>query len=169
MRPDALGNEGQMGLCLERLVGVTKSPVQGIEVTAEPYVFYRGFVDCGADQVLSQQARVEIEHALAIAATRRGTPVVNDMRWKHADRRAARTAMVPVEVVSDLTVIDDEDRPRVMRVGRVGVVLKLGVQHLADAGYRRPPRPNSLGGDGAGHAKNVQDTPTAASLYFGWT
>jgi hypothetical protein len=52
--------------------------------------------------------------------------------------------MVPVEVVPDLTVVDDEDRPGVMRVRRVGVLVKLGVQHLADAGHRRPPGPNLL-------------------------
>ena len=75
--------------------------------------------------------------------------------------------MVPVEVVADLTVVDDEDRPRVVRVRRVGVVVKLGVQHLADAGYRRPPRPNSLGRHGAGHAKNVQDTPRGGEPVLG--
>jgi hypothetical protein len=55
--------------------------------------------------------------------------------------------MVTVEVVSDLAVIDHEDRPRVVRVRRVRMVVKLGVQHLADPRHRRPPGTNSLGRD----------------------
>ena len=102
-------------------------------------------VDCGTDQVLSP------------ARSSRGRARACDshdwLRGARRERRAVearrpsngpRTPMVPVEVVPDLTVVDDEDRPGVMRVRRVGVLVKLGVQHLADAGYRRPPRPNSL-------------------------
>ena len=70
---------------------------------------------------------------------------MNDVRRQHADHRAARAAMVPVEVVPDLPFVDDEHVPRVVRMWRVRVLVELGVQHLADPRYRRPPGVDSLG------------------------
>ena len=127
MRPEALRDEGEVGLGLERVVGVPKSLVQDVEATTQADVLDRRLVDGAADQALAQQARLEVEHPLAVAATRRRAPVVNDVRREHADHRAPRATMVAVEVVADLAVVDDEDRPRVVRVRRVRVLEELGV------------------------------------------
>jgi hypothetical protein len=70
---------------------------------------------------------------------------VNDVRWKHADHRAARAAMVPVEVVPDLPFVDHEHVPRVMRMRRVRMLVKLGMQDLGDPRYRRLPGVDSFG------------------------
>jgi threonine/homoserine/homoserine lactone efflux protein len=65
--------------------------------------------------------------------------------------------MTPVEVIADLSLVDDEERPGVVGVGWIGVLEELGVEDLSDAGYGRPPRANVLTRAHARHAKNVQD------------
>jgi hypothetical protein len=50
-----------------------------------------------------------------------------------------------VEVETDAAVVDDQHRPHVVHVHRIGVVDEPGVQHLADALDGGPPCPHSLG------------------------
>jgi hypothetical protein len=144
VRPQSLCDECEVGLRLERLIGVTRRFVQNVEVTAQRSILDARLVDGATDQFLAQDARLQVDDALAVATTGRGAAVVNDVRWEHSDRRTPGAPTVPVEVVPDLTVVDDEDRPGVMRVRRVGMLVKLGVQHLADARHRRPPGLNLL-------------------------
>jgi hypothetical protein len=149
MHLEALGHECEVGLRLERLVRMTKSLVQNIEAPTQANVLDRRLIDGATDQALAQETRLDIDHSLPVATARGGAPVVNDVRWEHADRRAPRATVTAVEVVSNLTVVDDEDRPRVMRVRRIRVLVKLSVEHLADAGHRRPPGPNPFCRDGS--------------------
>ena len=83
-----------------------------------------------------------------------GAAVVRDVRRQQGDRGAQRAVLVPVEVVADGAVVDDQQRPRLVGVHRVGVLGELGVEDLHDArapaGARRRDR-------AAGTCKNVQD------------
>ena len=144
VRPQAFGHEHKVGLRLQRGVGMTKPFVQNVEATAKRSILDARLVDRATDQALTQNARLEVENSLPVAATGCRAAVVNDLRRKHADRRTTCAPMLAIEVVADLAVVDDEDRPGVVRMRRVGVLVKLGVQHLADAGHRRPPGPNLL-------------------------
>jgi len=144
MRPQALHDESQVSFGFECIVRVTKSPVQEVQATAQSNVLQARLVDGTSDQALAQHTRIEIQHPLAVAATRGRSPVVNDVRWKYADRRAARAAVVPVKVVPDLPFVDDEHVPRVVGMRRIRVLVELGVQHLADPRHRRPPGVDSL-------------------------
>ena len=65
--------------------------------------------------------------------------------------------MAGVEVVPDGARVDDQHRPRVVGVQWVGVVDDLGVEDLADPGYRGAPGPDSTADrPGAVSVKNVQ-------------
>jgi hypothetical protein len=144
VRPQAFGHEHKVGLRLQRGVGMTKAFMQSVKATAQWSILDAWLVDRTTDQALTQNARLEVENSLPVATTGCRAAVVNDLRRKHADSRATCAPMLTIEVIADLAVVDDEDRPGVVRVRRVGMLVKLGVQHLADAGYRRPPGPNLL-------------------------
>ena len=91
----------------------------------------------------SSDVGVEVEHALA-EAVRGGRPAgVRDVRRQQRDRGAQRAVLVAVEVVADRALVDDQQRPGVVRVHRVGVVGEPGVEDLDDARHRRAPRPRT--------------------------
>ena len=118
-------------------------------------------VDRRDDQVLAQDGRVEVEHALAEAVAGRGPSVVRDVRRQQRHGRAERAVVVAVEVVADDAVVDDQQRPRVVRVERVGVGGEARVEDLGDPRDRRSPSRDDR------HVKNVQDAGVAPARVFG--
>ena len=97
----------------------------------------------GPIELLAEDARLEVEDALAEAAARRRPAVVDDVRRQDRHHRRLGAVRVAVEVVADRAVVDDEQRPHVVGVGRVRVVGEPRVEHLADALGRAASRRGS--------------------------
>jgi hypothetical protein len=79
-------------------------------------------------------------------------PVVGDVGWQQRDRLGRRETLRAVEAVRHGAFVDDQQRPVVVGVRGVGVLVEGRVQHLANMGHLRVPRSHRLG-----HARNVQD------------
>jgi threonine/homoserine/homoserine lactone efflux protein len=82
---------------------------------------------------------------------------MHDMGRQDRDPRSAGGVARTIEVVPDRPVVDDEDRPDVVRVGWVGVRRERGVEDLTHPGERRLPGADDpvLGRDV--HRRIVQD------------
>src|SRR5580765_5609957 len=87
------------------------------------------------------------------------------MRREERDPSAHGAAVTGVQVVADRAFVDDEHRPRVVRVWRIHVVDEPCVEDLVDAGHRRLPRANPLAWRGQ-DASIVQDLLEVPGL--GW-
>lgn len=148
-------NEGETALGLECVRWMSQCHMQLVDTSAQQRILEVRLVDGGSYQLLAQHPRVEIQHALAEAVLRSRSAVMRHVRRQQGHRGARRTMSMLLEVEADRSVIDDQQRPRVMCVRWVGVVNVASVEHLGDAGYRGAP-----GADLAtGHVKNVQDAP----------
>lgn len=155
--PDLLDDERQAGLGFEQVVDAGERIVEGRHAVPKATLRDDGLVDGPADQMLAEGRGFEVEDALAEPG-RRGRPaVVDDMRWEDADPCLARGVRRPVQLVADRSVVDDEDRPDVVRVRRVGVRRECGVEDLTHSGQRRLPGSDDpiLGRDV--HRRIVQD------------
>ena len=80
------------------------------------------------------------------------------------DHRRLGSRALAVQVVADRAVVDDEQRPRVVGVRRVGVVGEPRVEHLADARDRRLPGPDRAARRRRLHRRIVQDRRGAGRL-----
>jgi hypothetical protein len=100
------------------------------------------------------QQRIE-QHGLVDG---RGAPVVRNARRKQGHRAVQRAVLMTVQVVADHPVVDDQQRPRLVRVHGVDVAGHVRVEDLGDARNPGPPCPDPLV---IGHAKIVQDRPAA--------
>ena len=120
-------------------------------------------VDRRPRQRFTQHARLEVDDPLPVAARRRGAAVVDDARRQHGDHRRLRGALVPVEVVPDGPCVDEEERPDVVDVGRVGVRREGRGQCLADTRDRGLPRNYGRGFNARRHRRIVQDRRRAAA------
>jgi hypothetical protein len=117
-----------------------------------------------------------VVHRRAGEPGRKERPIQIDLAFSEsadADRRAAvvrhpgrqdrhgltrGSATAAVQVISDRAVVDDEHRPSLVAVRRVGVIDQASVQHLADPWHRRRPRLDAAAIRQHGvHVKNVQD------------
>lgn len=76
------------------------------------------------------------------------------LRRQQRHRRVRRLVLMPVQIVGDGALIDEQDRPRIMSVGRVGMMLELCVENLLHQGHIRVPRVDHIC-----HVTNVQDPP----------
>lgn len=113
----------------------------------------RGGLGGGIDGGLGQPLGLEVEDALAERPIRfRRASVVGHLRRQQGDAGGSRQVVVPVEIVGHGTVVDEQDRPRVMRMSRVGMMLETGVEDLLHQGHLRVPRADPIG-----HVTNVQD------------
>jgi threonine/homoserine/homoserine lactone efflux protein len=147
----ALGREGG-------LVGVPEDPVERAELPNEARVLDGRIVDRPPDQALVQEFVSEVEDALSEPGTRGGSPVVDDVRRQERDPGAVGASVPGLEVVPDRALVDDEHRPRVVRMWRIHVVDESGVEDLVDARHPRLPCANPFAGRDQG-MKIVQDRP----------
>lgn len=61
---------------------------------------------------------------------------------------------MPVQIVGHGALIDEQNRPRIMSVGRVGMMFEPCAEHLLDQGHIRVPRVDHIC-----HVTKVQDPP----------
>lgn len=164
MGTQALDGEGQAGLGLQRFgVAVGQRVVQPAQAPGQGAVAHRGVVHRPADVLVAQHRRLEVEHLLAEPVGHGRTPVVGDVRRQHGHDRAVRAVVVALEPVADRPLVDQEHRPGVVGVGRVGVVDEPGVEHLALPVERGPPGPDLLAGADH-HARNVRDVAAGSDV-----
>jgi hypothetical protein len=86
---------------------------------------------------------------------------VRDPRRQQGDGAVPGTVLVPVQVIPDHAVVDDQQRPRLVRVHGIDVAGHVRVEDLGDTGNLRSPGPDPRV---IGHAKIVQDVPAAAGV-----
>jgi threonine/homoserine/homoserine lactone efflux protein len=156
--PELEAHAGERAFGGEGLVGITEDPVERAELPNEPGVLDGGIVDRPPDQALVEEVGAEVEDALSEPGTRGGPPVVDDVRRQERDPGAVGASMPGLEVVPDRALVDDEHRPRVVRMWRIHVVDEAGVEDLVDARHPRLPRANPFAGRDQG-VKIVQDRP----------
>jgi hypothetical protein len=134
--------------------------VQLVEPAVEQVVEQGRLVDHPAGQGRVDDVGFEVEHPLPEAVRGGGAAGVGDVGRQQQDGARRGAVLVPVQVVADHTVVDDHQRPRVVRVGRVDVVGEARVEGLGDPGYTGHPRTDLA------HVTNVQEraaTPPARS------
>jgi threonine/homoserine/homoserine lactone efflux protein len=126
----------------------------------------RGVLDIGvvhrsADQAFVQDLGPHIEHALAESVAGRGPPVVHHVRRQDRYPGAGCSAVLGLEVVCDRALVDDEQRPCVVRVRWVRVIDEPRVEDLVDAGNGRLPCTDPLASHGqdAGIVQDPQKIP----------
>ena len=165
-RPDPVCDVRQAHLRFEGVVGTREGDVEGVEAAGERWIADDRLVHRGPDEVLAQHARLEVDDAFPVAPVRRRAAVVDDVGREHRDHRRQGGPLVPAEVVAHGAVVDDEQRPHVVRVGRVRVRREARVQHLADTRDRRLPGPDRRGcGARLVHRRRiVQDPPARRPL-----
>ncbi len=120
-----------------------------------------GLVNCPADEARGKVRQIEVDDPLTEAGRGRGTPVVRDLRRKQCHCLMQDAVLVPVQVIADHSVIDDQQRPRLVRVHGVHMARHVRVEDLGDTGNLRSPCPDLLV---VGHAKIVQDRLTAGGV-----
>jgi hypothetical protein len=161
MAAQPFGDEGQPVLRLEFLAWLIECQVQLVNALAQQRIGEHGLADGPPDQALRQLREVQVEHPLAEASGRGGPPVVRDLRGQERDELTQGAMLVPVQVVPDHPVVDDQQRPRFVRVHGVDVAGHARVEDLDDAGDIRPPRsqPRVIR-----HAKIVQDAAAGGGV-----
>jgi len=137
--------------------------VQGVDGAAQGGFVAVRPIHGSTDEPFVEDLGSDVEDALAEAAAVRGATVVDDMRWQDRDPLAAGSAVTGLQVVANPAVVHDAHRPRVVHVGRVGVVDEAGVEDLVNARDHRFPRPDPL----RCHGKIVQDRAPAAVVHCG--
>ena len=112
-RPDPLGDEGEPRLGLERVVGVAEGVVERRRRRAgAPGRRRRARRPPARSRRSPRTLGLEVEDPLAIAAGRAGRPSWTTCGGRSDDRRPLGRTLVPIEVVADRAVVDDEQRPR---------------------------------------------------------
>jgi threonine/homoserine/homoserine lactone efflux protein len=159
---DPLGHERQTRLGLEEVVRAGERVVNCGHGVPERGIGQDGTIDRTADQVLAEQARLEVEHPFPEPRARRSPAIVDDVRRKHRHPGPTGGPGPTVELVDDCPVVDDEDRPDVVRVRRVGVRRERRVEDLPDPGDRRLPGADHARSGRGDHRRIVQDAPLAA-------
>ena len=162
---EARAHHGEHRLRREGFIRISQGAMEHVEVPNERRILDVGIVDGPADQPLDQNVGPEVEHSLAESRRAGGSSIVHDVRRQDRHPGAGGAAMSSLEVVTDRALVDDEHRPRVVRVRRVGMVDEPRVEHLVDAGNRRLPSANPLAPRGQ-QATIVQDLLRPAGL--GW-
>ena len=89
---------------------------------------------------------------------------MSDVWWQQPDHRPVGTALPSTQVVADGSVVDDEQRPRVVRVQGVRVLDEPRMQDLADPRHGRLPGFDHRAVRSRLHRRIVQD-PAVAAVY----
>ena len=151
----------------QRVVGLVQGPVEGVDGAAQGGIVDVRPVHRRAGQPLVEDLGAQVQDAFAEPAATGGAAVVDDVGGQDGDGFAAGPAGPRVQVVTDPAVVDDEHRPGVVHVRRVGVVDEAGVEDLVDARDRRLPGPDPFGPgrlpQRQRHASIVQDGPLPPS------
>ncbi len=157
-----VADQRQPALRLQLVPGPRERGVQVPDPPPQHRVAQVGGVHGRPDQLVAQPGGVQVQDALAEAVRGGRGAVVRHVRRQQRHRVVRGAVLVPVQVVPYGAGVDDEQRPGVVDVHRVGVLGVVGVEDLDDAGDAGPP-----GGDvppgpplvvaPAAHAKNVQD------------
>src|SRR5580700_4752072 len=151
---EPFGDERQPALRLEFLTRLVEYAVQLVDPLPQQRVGQHGLVDGLADEARGQAREIEVDDPLAEARGGGGAPVMRDVRRQQRDGLVHGAVLVAVQVVPDLPVVDDQQRPGLVRVHRVDMAGHARVEDLDDAGNRRPPGTDPRVAD---HAKIVQD------------
>ena len=89
---------------------------------------------------------------------------MHDMRREDRDHRRQRAVGSPVKVIADRAVVDEEQRPRVVRMRLDSMLAERRVEHLADARHARLPGADlDPIGRRLAHRRIVQDPRPAAA------
>jgi hypothetical protein len=107
----SLGDQGQAVLGLERLARLVEYVVNLVDALPQERVAQHGLVDGPADEARWQVGEAEVDDPLAEARSRGGAPVVRDSWREQRDDPAQGAMLVPVQVIADHPVIDDQQRP----------------------------------------------------------
>ncbi|GAA2060996.1 hypothetical protein GCM10009722_21440 [Williamsia deligens] len=147
-----LQDELETTLRLELVAGSAETAMQPTQPVPECRVADVRCVDGLSDAV--QQVRLEIDDPLAEPGCGDRAPVVRDVRRQQRHARTHRGVVRAGHVVPDRAGIDDQQRPRIMCVGRVVVVDESGVEDFDDAVDAGIPGAHLRLHD---HITNVQD------------
>ena len=147
---------GEDLLSLERLIRVSQRAMERTESSKERSVLDVGIVDGSADQAFVEHLGSHVEHALAKPGSGGGSSVVHDVRRQDRHAGAGGAAMPGLEVVPDCPLVNDEQRPCVVRMRWVRVIDEPRVKDLVNTGDGRLPCADPLAGHGQ-DAEIVQD------------
>jgi len=138
--PDkAFGDECEPALGLQLVAGPLERPVQLMNTVAQRRIVQHRAVDRRADEACVDLSGIQVEDPLAKTFGRHRAAVVRNMRGKQRHHGTGRTVLVPVQVVAHDALIDDQQRPGVMRVHGIGVIGEAGVEDLFDSFDLRTP------------------------------
>jgi hypothetical protein len=142
---EALHDQSEAGLSFE-VVAVDQRLVEPGRLVSQDTVHDQRSVDGRANKHLLQHVLLEVNHSLAEAARGYRSAIVNHVRrqQRHAGARCSMPAML--QLVPDQTIVDEQDRPGVMRMSGIHVITPLGMKHLRDARDPRSPRTHLIAG-----------------------
>jgi threonine/homoserine/homoserine lactone efflux protein len=158
--PGRDGHEAVLGL--ELILAAHESVVEIGDESPQCRIGQQRLIDGRADERFGQDRGLDVENALPVAGRTARSPVVDDIRRQDGEPGWIRAARSPAELVLDPAGVDDEHRPRVVGVRRIGVVRELGVEDLADAGDERGPGPDDAPIGSCLHRRIVQDVAPVA-------
>lgn len=140
--PELLGDERQADFGLELLARLLEHAVQLADAMPQHRVTQQGLPGCRAGQARGQLGQVEVHDPLAKAGGRSGPSVMGNVRWQQRDRLAQGTVLVAVQVVPDDSAVNDQQRPRFVRVLFTADLFTTGNDRDNRAAVRAVPRQN---------------------------
>jgi hypothetical protein len=113
---EPFGNKGQAVFRLEFLARLLEHAMQLVDALPEERVGQQGLVDGLTDEAGRNVREVGVDDPLAEARGRGGAPVVRDLRRQQRDDLVQDTMLVTVQVIPDHPVVNDQQRPGLVRV-----------------------------------------------------
>lgn len=155
------GYQRQAALCFQLVSGMLQHLMQLVHTQPQLGIVQSRAVHGQPHQFPGQLRGIQIQDTLTKTVRGEETAVVWDMRREQSDRVVHHIVLVATQVVPHNPVVNDQQRPGLVRVHRIDVVGDLGVKHLSHARNFRAPgsNPGTLR-----HAKIVQDTAAAARV-----
>jgi hypothetical protein len=129
----------------QRFTGIGKGLVEGMDPLNDRRVLDVRIIHSWPDHPLVQYAGRQVDHPLPVPQAMGGSSIVHEVRRQDRHPSSSSAAMPTFDVVPDRAIVDDEDGPGVVRVGRVRVIHEPGVEDLVDTGDRRLPGANPIG------------------------
>lgn len=156
--PDPTDDQLQTRLPVKIIDGRIKDIMESGNGPSQHHVIDGRSINRGPNQIFADGLGVDVEDPFPESLSgASGLAVMGHVRRQDGDSPPVRTPFVLGQAVANLAAVDDEYRPGVVAVKRVGVVVEAGVKDLRHPGQSRPPRPNLVNWRPWFHANNVQE------------
>ncbi len=158
MGGEPVTDERESALRLQLVTGARECQMEPVHPVPQLRIVQNRAVDRAPDEVHVDLRGVQVQDALAETVGRDRVTVVRDVRRQECHHGTWRTVFMAVQVVADHALVDEEQRPGIVRVHGVGVVGEAGVEDLVDPLHPRTPRSHLWT---CGHPGSVQARPGA--------